>query len=378
MILELEHLGKRFGARREIAAVDDVNITVNDGEFLVLLGPSGCGKSTLLNLLAGLESPTSGRISFGGRVVASPEDRIFVPPGERNVAMVFQSYALYPHMTVFENIAFPLRIQGKSRDAGAAVRDVARMLDIEQILERKPGELSGGQRQRVAIGRAIVRRPSVFLLDEPLSNLDAQLRVSTRSELKRLQKSLGVTTLYVTHDQGEATSLGDRVALFREGRLVQLAAPEALYTDPATTFAASFIGTPPINLLEGKLENGKLRVGAVELPGSSDARSQPVQVGIRPEQLKIEEDVRSVDIALNGAVASMELLGREYLYHVRLDRAEILVLHPDRRFAEGSKVSIRFDPLSLLLFDAEGRRIAWKPETQPLSAASQHGDRIRR
>ena len=251
MILSFHAVSKTFlSLRGPVPAVRDVDLLVEDGELFVLLGPSGCGKSTVLNLAAGLERPTSGEIRFDGGIVASRERRIFVPPGKRNVAMVFQGYALYPHLNVRENIAFPLRVAGEARgEIDRAVARTASMLGIGELLKSRPSELSGGQRQRVAIARALVRRPRLFLLDEPLSNLDASLRTATRVELRRLQRSLEVTTLYVTHDQTEAMTLGDRIALLRDGSVLQVGTPRDLYENPRTPFAASFIGPYPMNLL---------------------------------------------------------------------------------------------------------------------------------
>ncbi|MEJ2282406.1 MAG: ABC transporter ATP-binding protein, partial [Desulfobacterales bacterium] len=236
MELTLHHISKGFNSLRgKVTAVHDVSLDIRDGEFFVLLGPSGCGKSTLLNLVAGLERPSAGEIRFAGETVAAAQKHVFLPPRKRNVAMVFQSYALYPHLKVFDNIAFPLRVtKDRRQDIQNAVKITARMLDIENLLERKPAELSGGQRQRVAIARALVRRPRLFLLDEPLSNLDAQLRTRMRVELKNLQRKLNITTLYVTHDQTEAMTLGDRIALLREGSLIQVGTPEEMYARPQT------------------------------------------------------------------------------------------------------------------------------------------------
>ncbi|MEJ2428386.1 MAG: ABC transporter ATP-binding protein [Deltaproteobacteria bacterium] len=242
-----------FTLRGKVEALKSIDLEIGQGEFFILLGPSGCGKTTTLNLAAGLERPTAGEIRFADKIVSSPEKKIFVSPKERNVAMVFQSYALYPHLNVFENIAFPLRV-AKERDIAEPVRNTAHMLDIENLLERKPAELSGGERQRVAIARALVRDPDLFLLDEPLSNLDTQLRTTMRAELKRLQRNTGVTTIYVTHDQTEAMTLGDRIGLFREGRLIQVGTPDNLYNSPQTPFAATFVGSPPMNLIPAEIK----------------------------------------------------------------------------------------------------------------------------
>ena len=243
---------KRFGS--DVVAVDSLTLEVEDGEFVILVGPSGCGKTTALRMTAGLEEVTSGEISIGGKLV---NDR---PPTDRDIAMVFQNYALYPHMTVFDNLAFPLRQKRvKKKEIDSRVRDAARLLAIEPLLGRRPRELSGGQRQRVAIGRALVRRPQAFLMDEPLSNLDAKLRVQMRAELLSLHRRLGITTIYVTHDQTEAMTLGDRVVVLDRGVVQQVDTPERLYRRPRNTFVASFIGSPSMNFVEATLDDGRTR-----------------------------------------------------------------------------------------------------------------------
>jgi len=240
--VEIKKISKHFG---KVKAVDQVDLETREGEFLVLLGPSGCGKTTLLRMIAGIEEPTSGDILIGGNVVTN------VPPRARNIAMVFQSYALYPHMTVYKNIAFPLRTRGFEKKAiRAKVEWAATMFGIERLLERKPRELSGGERQRVALARAMVREPSVFLLDEPLSNLDAKLRTSAREELQQFQRNIGITTIYVTHDQVEAMGLGDRIVVMNKGTVRQIGKPRDVYQDPADIFVATFLGSPPMNLIE--------------------------------------------------------------------------------------------------------------------------------
>ena len=258
-------------------AVDKLNLTVNDGEFLVLVGPSGCGKSTSLRMLAGLEEIDGGRILIGDRDVTN------VAPKDRDIAMVFQSYALYPHMTVAENMGFALKIAGTPKEERERrVLEAAKLLDLEPYLERKPKALSGGQRQRVAMGRAIVREPQVFLMDEPLSNLDAKLRVATRTQIAALQRRLGITTVYVTHDQVEAMTMGDRVAVLKDGLLQQVDTPRNLYDNPANAFVAGFIGSPAMNLLIAPISGGKAMLGdlAIDVPGAAGAS---VTVGIRPE-----------------------------------------------------------------------------------------------
>ncbi len=337
MSLSFRNVRKVFPSLRgRVVAVRDVTLTVHDGEFFVLLGPSGCGKSTLLNLAAGLLRPTGGEILLGGKRVAGGGRGAFVPPKERNVAMVFQSYALYPHLTVFENIAFPLRVAGEDRSRiPEAVAEAAGMLGIAELLPARPAELSGGQRQRVAIARAIVRRPEVFLLDEPLSNLDAGLRAATRTELKRLQRSLGVTTLYVTHDQTEAMTLGDRVALLREGEIVQIGTPEELYRDPATPFAASFIGQTPMNLLPARVDEERgtrylvLGSNRIPVPESFGKRLRSIGTpellfGIRPEDVLLGGEPTAG--GLRGTVDTVEYLGRDLLLHVRAAGQTVRVL----------------------------------------------------
>jgi len=285
MRVRFERVSKRFGAH---SALRETSLEVEPGECLVLLGPSGCGKTTLLRLLAGLETPDAGRLWIGERDVTS------LPPAARDVAMVFQNYALYPHMTVFENVAFPLRARRvAAEEIAPRVQKAAARLELEPLLDRRPAQLSGGQQQRVALARAIVRAPAVCLMDEPLSNLDAQLRVQTRGELKRLQQELGTTTLYVTHDQGEAMTLGRRVALLREGAIEQVASPLELYRRPATRFAATFVGSPAINLWPvAAADEGRARVLGVVRPvppevAAALARGRAVEVGVRPEDVTV-------------------------------------------------------------------------------------------
>jgi len=279
-------------------AVDSVTLEIADGEFLVLVGPSGCGKSTTLRMLAGLEEVNGGKVFIGDREVTD------IPPKDRDIAMVFQNYALYPHMTVAENMGFALKIAGVAKEERAArVLDAAKLLDLEPYLNRKPKALSGGQRQRVAMGRAIVRKPQVFLMDEPLSNLDAKLRVQTRTQIASLQRRLGVTTVYVTHDQVEAMTMGDRVAVLKDGILQQVATPRQLYETPKNVFVAGFIGSPAMNLLQVPIVDGGVQFGnaLVPIPSSvlSKTKAKMVTLGVRPENLAVSKSKGiSVEVAV--------------------------------------------------------------------------------
>jgi multiple sugar transport system ATP-binding protein len=287
-----------------VTAVDDVSLTIGDGEFMVLVGPSGCGKSTLLRAMAGLEQVTSGSIRIGEREVTR------LPPRERDVAMVFQNYALYPHMNVRDNLGYGLKMRKTpKREIAHRVGEVARMLGLEQLLDRRPAALSGGQRQRVAMGRAIVREPTAFLMDEPLSNLDAKLRVGMRAELARLHERLGTTTVYVTHDQIEAMTLGQRVAVMRDGRLQQVDEPQALYARPANLFVAAFIGSPSMNLVEAVVDDGAITFSGFQIPLSPDRRPRGggsrVILGIRPESF---EDAAFAELGLPQIDVEVEVL----------------------------------------------------------------------
>jgi multiple sugar transport system ATP-binding protein len=307
--VELSHVTKDFSDG--VRAVDGLSLEIEDGEFVVLVGPSGCGKTTALRMIAGLESVSEGSISIGGRVVND------VPSARRDVAMVFQNYALYPHMTVFENMAFGLQQRKMpKRDIEARVVEIARLLELELYLKRKPRALSGGQRQRVAMGRAIVRHPSVFLMDEPLSNLDAKLRVQMRAEIRALQRELAVTTVYVTHDQVEAMTMGDRVAVLRGGILQQVAPPHELYHHPANVFVAGFIGSPAMNLLEATTSSGFINIAGVALEAPQYAHlstDRHYAVGIRPESITL------VPEGIAARVIYTEDLGAEVILHLLVD-----------------------------------------------------------
>ena len=310
-------------------AVDKLNLVVNDGEFLVLVGPSGCGKSTSLRMLAGLEEIDAGRILIGDKDVTN------VAPKDRDIAMVFQSYALYPHMTVAENMGFALKIAGVAKDErDKRVRDAAKLLDLEPYLDRKPKALSGGQRQRVAMGRAIVREPQVFLMDEPLSNLDAKLRVATRTQIAALQRRLGITTVYVTHDQVEAMTMGDRVAVLKDGLLQQVDTPRNLYDNPANAFVAGFIGSPAMNLLVAPVVGGKAKLGKLEIAVPASAGAS-VTVGIRPEGFA------PASSGFDVLVEVVEELGSDaFVYGKPADSSVKFANATD----EGAQVIVRWDP----------------------------------
>ncbi|MEV2221437.1 sn-glycerol-3-phosphate ABC transporter ATP-binding protein UgpC [Nocardia vinacea] len=334
-------------------AVDNLELDIADGEFIVLVGPSGCGKSTSLRMLAGLESVAAGRILIGGKDVTG------LPPRARDVAMVFQSYALYPNMTVAQNMGFALRNAGMNKaDTAVRVQEAAKMLELEHLLDRRPAKLSGGQRQRVAMGRAIVRRPQVFCMDEPLSNLDAKLRVSTRSQIAALQKRLGTTTVYVTHDQVEAMTMGDRVAVLREGKLQQIAKPRELYDDPVNTFVAGFIGSPGMNLLDAPVRDGAAALGDLRIPLPRTATGERVVVGIRPESW---ETTTETDNSLAVAAELLEELGAESLIYSHgvtdewNSRSGKVVARVDRRFqvALGDRLRLRPKLEEIFFFDGE-------------------------
>ncbi|ANE04652.1 ABC transporter ATP-binding protein [Corynebacterium crudilactis] len=325
-------------------SVNQINLEIEDGEFLVLVGPSGCGKSTTLRMLAGLEEVSSGRIMIGGKDVTT------IPPKDRDAAMVFQNYALYPHMTVAENMGFALKMAKVAKsEIKERVEEAARLLDLTQFLDRKPKALSGGQRQRVAMGRAIVRAPQVFLMDEPLSNLDAKLRVQTRTEIARLQRRLATTTVYVTHDQVEAMTMGDRVAVLREGELQQCAPPRELYENPVNAFVAGFIGSPSMNLFTKEVnENKEVLLGGNPIVVPENA-GKSVTVGIRPEHLSMSTE------GIEATVDMIEELGADdYLYCTTGLGFPLVVRGDQNNLPEkGSKVHFSFDKDRALFFDGE-------------------------
>jgi multiple sugar transport system ATP-binding protein len=404
----LDQVTKRFpdGA----LAVDKISLDIADGEFVILVGPSGCGKSTTLNMIAGLEDITSGELRIGGKIVNN------MAPKDRDIAMVFQSYALYPHMTVRENMGFALKLAKTPKAViDEKVIEAARILDLTQHLDRKPANLSGGQRQRVAMGRAIVRDPAAFLMDEPLSNLDAKLRVQMRTEVSRIQRRLGTTMVYVTHDQTEAMTLGDRVAVMRNGVLQQVASPQELYERPANLFVAGFIGSPAMNFMAGTLEDGRMRTALGDIPLTSRLRQtlessgagREVIVGIRPENFEdaslVPADVRDSGLTFRASIDVLESLGAEnYVYFTRElgqtvnvaelkelakdsgradtgSTAETVVarLDPATRISEGEDALLWADVRALHVFDpATGRNLSLAAEaagreqggTSPLQA----------
>jgi multiple sugar transport system ATP-binding protein len=356
-VVTVDQLNKRYEGSPELA-VKDVSFTVADGEFMVLLGPSGCGKSSVLRMIAGLEPITTGTVSIDSRVM-NP-----VPAKDRDIAMVFQSYALYPHMDVYTNLAFGLRRRHVAKEEiDRRVRAVAAKLGLTPFLRRKPHALSGGQRQRVALGRAIVRNPKVFLFDEPLSNLDAALRVSTRNELIKQQHELGTTTIYVTHDQVEAMTMGDRMCIMNKGQVVQVGRPLDVYRHPADTFVARFLGNPPMNLLKGTLETAgeraRLRLGsaAVALSGwtPSALRTGDVIVGIRPEDLaETPPGLAGKAVPLPVRVVTIEPLGAETLVLLLLEGSDeelIARVGRDTALTNGAQAMLTLDPATIHLFD---------------------------
>ena len=350
--VEYENVSKRFPTQ-ERAAIDDFTLDITDGELLVLLGPSGCGKTTALRILAGLEYPDSGDIRIDGKSVVGLE------PKDRDVALVFQSYALYPHMSAKDNIRYPLRIKHMNEaERERRVGQVAEMLSLTSLLERRPARLSGGEQQRVALARAIVRQPRVFLMDEPLSNLDAKLRTHTRTELKALQRQLGTTTVFVTHDQAEAMTLADRIAVMDLGRLLQLGTPDDLYLRPVNLFVAQFIGSPPMNILAAEVRDGVLVAeGGWRIPLPRGVAVQTVSVGIRPEGIELDEASAEAQV---GEVLVSEPLGSETIVDVKVGRALVKVrAAPQVRPEPGTRVHLRVDPRAVRLFDtASGSAIA--------------------
>ena len=367
--IRVERVTKLF---KSVRAIDDVSLTVADGEFMVLLGPSGCGKTTLLRSIAGLEQIDGGRVVIGDREVTD------LPPRKRNIAMVFQSYAVFPHMTVFENIAFGLRMhRAPAADIQRHVTEAAELLHIDNLLQRYPAQTSGGQRQRIAVARALAMQPQVLLMDEPLSNLDALLRLEARAELKRLLNEIGATTIYVTHDQVEAMSMGDRVAVMRAGRIVQVGDPLTIYDGPIDRFVGGFIGNPPMNFLPVTVESsgsGPVAVieGAGRAPvasGGLDGRTGPLLLGIRAENVELRP---ADDAALRGRVLVVEPLGSPNLVTLRIGEEQLkATTRPDERLDRDEEVGILIDPERVRWLDLE-REVAIADGAEA-DAAVDHG-----
>jgi len=361
MKVTLEHLTKKYPARgkgqqKEVIAVNDFSFEIPDGKLIGLLGPSGCGKSTTLNLLSGLQAPTSGRIFFGEEEVTA------LPPQARGVGLVFQNYALYPHLTVRQNILFPLQnLKGKDKpsreDMERRALEAAKLVQLGDLMERKPAELSGGQQQRVAIARALVKMPRILLLDEPLSNLDARLRLQTREEIRRIQRETQITTVFVTHDQEEAMSISDQIVVMKDGVIQQIDMPQKVYDDPVNLFVAKFLGTPPINVFSGEVKGGRLFIGGADVLEASGVADQPVWVGIRPEGFVLEE-TGPLCCALQG----VEVMGRDITVvasHAACENTAIraIISAENAVNAASGTVSFALKPNKVFLFsrETEGR-----------------------
>jgi multiple sugar transport system ATP-binding protein len=366
--VKLEQIGRKFSGTsthkdRQFVGIDDISFEIPDGEFWVIVGPSGCGKSTLLRIIAGLETATSGNIYIGDRLVNQ------VPARQRDVAMVFQNYALYPHMTVAENLAFGMQMRGTDRSIiKQRIDDIAKSLKIDALLDRKPKQLSGGQQQRVALGRAIARSPQVFLLDEPLSNLDAGLRDNTRAELKQLHRQVGITTIYVTHDCIEAMTLADRIVVLDRGYIQQIATPQEIYHRPANQMVATFIGTPPMNIIPATYQDGYWQIGDSQLSCPAELATalqlrngQGLNLGIRPEYLTIAANANAEDLCVT--IEGIEILGRETLLKVQISgtSTSIALLAPldysersddlQRSMFDRQKLRVRVPSQQLFIFD---------------------------
>ncbi|KXA98546.1 hypothetical protein AKJ39_01650 [candidate division MSBL1 archaeon SCGC-AAA259J03] len=363
--IRLDNISKYYEGGA-IKANHNINLSIQDGEFLTILGPSGCGKTTTLRLISGLEKPTKGDIYFQGESVLNKS------PKERNVAMVFQNYAIYPHMSVWENIEYPLKVREvPEEERKERIRKTAEFLQIDELLERDPADLSGGQRQRVALGRAIVRDPSVFLLDEPLANLDAKLRILMRSELKKLQQELGVTTVYVTHDQEEAMSMSNRVAVMNEGEIQQVDPPEKLYSEPKKEWVAGFIGSPSMNLFDCKLrlEDDEAIIDAGDFTFSIDkgladvlgekSESSNFTVGIRPASIDVKTEPPEASPIIEGEIHTIEPLGEYTIVNVEVGNEMIKSKITEfKQLESGSKVFLSFDQDSLYFYNEEGELIS--------------------
>jgi multiple sugar transport system ATP-binding protein len=356
--LRIENLAKKY---ENMKALDNFSLEIKSGEFMVLLGPSGCGKTTAVRCIAGLISPSSGQIYIGDQLVND------LPPKDRDVAMVFQNFALYPHMSVYDNIAFPLKMKKKSKlYIEQKINDVANLLGMKDLLGRRPKELSGGQMQRVALGRALVREPKVFLMDEPLSNLDAQLRMYMRTEIKKLQKKVGITTLYITHDQIEAMSMADKVAIMNRGLLQQVGEPQEVYNQPTNTFVAGFIGSPSMNFLECILVKDPTGVHlesdgiSFNLPNITTSKPLPhrVTIGMRPKDISILEDESYADITMKGEITFIEMLGDDSIIEVKMGSSLIKVTNADSNLdvTVGRIIKLGIPYSKVHFFDINGGR----------------------
>ena len=353
-IVELRNVSKVYDNKLKV--VSDVNLTINDKEFVVLVGPSGCGKSTTLRMIAGLEEITEGQIYIDGKLIND------ITPKERDIAMVFQNYALYPHMTVYENMAFGLKLRKFSKEnIKQRVNDAAKILDLEKFLNRKPKALSGGQRQRVAVGRAIVRKPKVFLFDEPLSNLDAKLRVQMRTEISKLHQKLEATMIYVTHDQTEAMTMGDRIVVMKDGLVNQFDTPMNLYNKPVNQFVAGFIGSPAMNFIDvsvndvNKLSsiNGKLNfsLSAEHIDRLKDHSNKEIVLGIRPEDIRLEKNINN-EIEIEALTDVVEPMGNETFIYFEIEKIQFIArVNPSKELKSGEKIKLYIDPACVYFFE---------------------------
>jgi multiple sugar transport system ATP-binding protein len=366
--VSLQNLSKRFG---DVVAVDNISLDIRDKELMVLVGPSGCGKTTTLRLIAGLEKATSGNIIIGNKLMN------FIPPYKRNIAMVFQNFALYPHMTTYGNIAFSLEVEKLPRnEVRKRVYDVAKMLEIDMLLDRRPAELSGGQKQRVALGRAVVRNPIVLLMDEPLSNLDAQLRVLMRSELKKLTREIETTTIYVTHDQVEAMTMGNRIVVMNEGQIQQVDTPDNVYNWPINIFVAKLIGSPPMNIFEAEvhyaanrafLETESIKIELnnyqIKLLETSSYSGGKLLAGIRPECIRLESSEKISDNEgwAKVEVETIEPQGSDTILNLSWGQGRLVVrVDPETSYSEGDKLAVTFQSQMLRLFDPDTNRLLYK------------------
>lgn len=366
----LKNITKKFG---HVTAAENVNLKIRDKEFLILLGPSGCGKTTLLRIISGLETPTEGEVYIDDKLVND------VTPQKRDVGMVFQSYALYPHMTAYDNIATPLKIRKIPKEQiRKRVREIAELMKVEELLDRKPAKLSGGQRQRIALGRALVRNPKVFLMDEPLSNLDAKLRMHMRVEIKKMQKKLGITTIYVTHDQSEAMAMADKIAILNYGRIQQVGTPDEVYATPNNVFVGNFIGTPSMNLIDCNLEedNGKiyLKSGSFRFKLDEELANTIIEkissseliIGIRPHDISLNRHKQAKKLSLMGIIDAIEPLGDEVIVTVMANGNALKITEgPNFNISSGEKIWLTFKKDAIHLFDKKNGKVIVSQNGEP-------------